>query len=49
LLRLAERTGLVSGATRQSLRPDLNRIRAVGLQARREQKDMTAKITLEVP
>jgi hypothetical protein len=49
LLRLAERTGLVRGATYQALRPDLNRIRAVGLQSTREQDDSTAQITFEIP
>jgi hypothetical protein len=49
LLRLAERTGLVRGATYEALRPDLNRIRAVGLQTTRGQKDSTAQITLNIP
>jgi hypothetical protein len=49
LLRLAERTGLVRGATYQALRPDLNRIRAVGLQTTRGQEDSTAQITLDIP
>ena len=49
LLPLAERTGLVRGATYQALRPDLNRIRAVGLQTTREQEDSTAQITLDIP
>jgi hypothetical protein len=49
LLRLAEQTGLVRGATYQTLRPDSSRIRAVGLQAMREQKDSTAQITLDIP
>ena len=49
LLRLAERTGLVRGATYQALRPDLNRIRAVGLQTRRGQEDSIAQITLDIP
>ncbi len=49
LLRLAERTGLARGATYQALRPDLYRIRAVGLQTTRGQHDSTAQITLEVP
>jgi hypothetical protein len=49
LLRLAERTGLVRGATYHALRPDLNRIRAVGLQTARGQEDSTAQITLDIP
>jgi Protein of unknown function (DUF3352) len=49
LLRLAARTGLVRGATYQALRPDLNRIRAVGLQTARGQEDSTAQITLDIP
>jgi hypothetical protein len=49
LLRLAERTGLARGATYEALRPDLYRIRAVGLQTTRGQHDSTAQITLEVP
>ncbi len=49
LLRLAERTGLARGATYQALRPDLYRIRAVGLQTTGGQHDSTAQITLEVP
>ena len=49
LLRLAERTGLVRGATYQALRPDLNKIRAAGLQTTRGQHDSTAQITLQIP
>lgn len=49
LLRLAERTGLVRGATYQALRPDLNRIRAVGVQTRTGLEDSTAQITLDIP
>ncbi len=49
LLRLAEQTGLVRGATYQALRPDLNRIRAVGLQMASGQEDSTAQITLDIP
>ena len=48
-LRLAERTGLVRGATYQALRPDLDRIRAAGLQTTRGQDDSTAQITLQIP
>jgi hypothetical protein len=49
LLRLAERTGLVRGATYQALRPDFNRIRAVGIQTTRGQAYSTAQITLDIP
>jgi hypothetical protein len=49
LLHLTERTGLVRGAAYQALRPDLNRIRAVGLQTAREQEESTAQITLDIP
>jgi hypothetical protein len=48
LLGLAERTGLARGATYQALRPDLNRIRAVGIQTTRGQHDSTAQITLQI-
>jgi hypothetical protein len=49
LLRLAERTGLVRGVTYQALRPDLNRIRAVGVQTTRGQASSTAQIALDIP
>jgi hypothetical protein len=39
----------VRGVTYQALRPDLNRIRAVGLQTRRGQEDSIAQITLDIP
>jgi hypothetical protein len=49
LFSLAERTGLVRGATYQALRLDLDRIRAVGRQATRGLEDSTAQITLDIP
>jgi hypothetical protein len=39
----------VRGATYQALRPDLNRIRAIGLQTARGEEDSTAQITLDIP
>lgn len=49
LLGLAERTGLTRGAHYQALRPDLERIRAIGVQTTRGQADSTAQITLQIP
>jgi hypothetical protein len=48
LLRLAERTGLARSARYQALRPDLGRIRAVGLETTRGRADSTAEITLQI-
>jgi hypothetical protein len=48
LLRLAERTGLTRSARYQALRPDLERIRAVGLETVRGSDDSTAEITLQI-
>jgi hypothetical protein len=48
LLRLAERTGLTRSSRYAVLRPDLARIRAVGLETTRGRADSTAEITLQI-
>ncbi len=48
LLRLATRTGLTRSARYLALRPDLERIRAVGLETTRARADSTAEITLQI-
>jgi hypothetical protein len=48
LLDLAERTGLLRGARVHALRPDIGRIRAVGLDSTRGEADSTAELTLEI-
>jgi hypothetical protein len=48
LLRLAERTGLTRGARYRALRPDLGRIRAIGLETTRGRADSTPEITLQI-
>ena len=48
LLRLAERTEQNRGARYRALRPDLGRIRAVGLETTRGRADSTAEITLQI-
>lgn len=49
LLRVAEQTGLARGATYQALRPDLDRIRAVGVQTAGGHDYSTAQIRLHIP
>ncbi|MBV9465992.1 MAG: DUF3352 domain-containing protein [Solirubrobacterales bacterium] len=48
LLRLAERTGLTSGARYRALQPDLDEIRAVGLTSTSGEADSTAELTLQI-
>jgi hypothetical protein len=48
LLSLAERTGLTRSSRYQALRPDLEQIRAVGLETTRGPADSTADITLQI-
>jgi hypothetical protein len=49
LLSLAEQTGLTKGAQFRALRPDLQRIRAVGLESTRGEADSTAELFLQIP
>ncbi len=48
LLSLAEQTGLFRGARYRALRPDLNAIRAVGLNSTRGEADSTAELFLQI-
>jgi hypothetical protein len=48
LLTLAEQTGLASSARIEALRPDLDKIRAIGLKSTRGETDTTAELTLEI-
>jgi hypothetical protein len=48
LLRLAERTGLTRSVRYLALRPDLEQIRAVGLETTRGRADSTAEVTLQI-
>ncbi len=48
LVRLAERTGMTRSASFRTLRPDLETIRAVGLETTRGRADSTAEITLQI-
>jgi hypothetical protein len=48
LLSLAEQTGLFRGARYRVLRPDLNKIRAVGLDSTRGEADSTAELFLQI-
>jgi hypothetical protein len=48
LLDLAGRTGLLRGARLEALRPDIERIRAAGLDSTRGEVDSTAELTLEI-
>jgi hypothetical protein len=48
LLTLAEQTGLASSARVAALRPDLNKIKAIGLKSTRGETDTTAELTLEI-
>jgi hypothetical protein len=49
LLSLAEQTGLFRGTIYRLLRPDLEKIRAVGLTSTREEADSTAELFLQIP
>ncbi len=49
LLSLAEQTGLFRGTRYRLLRPDLERIRAVGLSSTRGEADSTAELFLQIP
>lgn len=48
LLDLGERTGLLRGARFQALAPDIERVRAAGLDSTRGEADSTAELTLEI-
>jgi hypothetical protein len=48
LLDLGERTGLLRGARYKALAPDIERIRAAGLDSTRGEADSTAELTLEI-
>lgn len=49
LLRLGDQTGLTRSAGYRALRPDLEKIRAVGLRSRSGKADSTAELFLQVP
>jgi hypothetical protein len=49
LLSLAEQTGLLRGSRYRLLRPDLKKIRAVGLTSTRGEADSTAELFLQIP
>jgi Protein of unknown function (DUF3352) len=48
LLNLAEQTGLFRGARYKALRPDLERVRAIGLDSTRGEADSTAELFLQI-
>lgn len=48
LLSLAEQTGLFRGARYRALRPDLEKVRAVGLNSTRGEADSTAELFLQI-
>ena len=48
LLSLAEQTGLFRGSRYRLLRPDLERVRAVGLTSTRGEADSTAELFLQI-
>ena len=48
LLTLAEQTGLGSSARIQALRPDLDKITAIGIRSTRGENDTTAELRLEI-
>jgi hypothetical protein len=48
LLGLGERTGLIRGAAMLALRPDLQRIRAVGLTSTSGESDTTSELFLQI-
>jgi len=49
LLSLGEQAGLMRGAQMAALRPDLQKIRAVGLTSTRGESDTTAELFLQIP
>jgi hypothetical protein len=49
LLNLVERTGLLRGTRYRTYRPDIERIRAIGLDSTRGEADSTAELTLQIP
>ncbi len=49
LLSLAGQTGLFRGALYNELRPDLQKVRAVGLSSTRGEADSTAELFLQIP
>ena len=49
LLNLFEQTGLERGARFRALRPDIERIRAAGLESTGGESDSTAELTLKIP
>jgi hypothetical protein len=49
LLNLGEQMGLTSGARLSAVRPDLERIRTVGLTSSRGEADTTAELFLQIP
>jgi hypothetical protein len=49
LLSLAEQTGLFRGTRYRLLRPDLEKVRAVGLTSTRGEADSTAELFLQIP
>jgi hypothetical protein len=49
LLSLAEQTGLLRGTRYRLLRPDLAKVRAVGLTSTRGEADSTAELSLQIP
>jgi hypothetical protein len=49
LLNLAEQTGLFRGTRYRLLRPDLEKVRAVGMSSTRGEADSTAELFLQIP
>jgi hypothetical protein len=49
LLRLGEQTGLTRSAQYNALRPDLQKVRAVGLSSTSGETDSTAELFLQIP
>jgi hypothetical protein len=49
LLRLDEQTGLITGVRFQALKPDLERVHAVGLDSTSGEADSTAELFLQIP
>jgi hypothetical protein len=49
LLHLGEQTGLTGSARLAALRPDLRKIRAIGLASTRGEADTTAELFLQIP
>lgn len=49
LLRLDEQTGLITGARFQALKPDLERVHAIGLDSTSGEAESTAELFLQIP